>query len=94
MQQILPVILAGGGGTRLWPLSRGHYPKQFLAVEGDPKLPGLLADQETMFFVAYDHGRQKICGQFALRGQPLEGALQQGDAPFHGQELFRVMATG
>lgn len=29
---IVPVILAGGGGTRLWPLSRGHYPKQFLAV--------------------------------------------------------------
>ena len=33
MQQILPVVLAGGGGTRLWPLSRGHYPKQFLVVE-------------------------------------------------------------
>ncbi len=33
MQQILPVILAGGGGTRLWPMSRGHYPKQFLAIE-------------------------------------------------------------
>ena len=26
-----PVILAGGGGTRLWPLSREHYPKQFLS---------------------------------------------------------------
>ncbi|MEQ8234124.1 MAG: mannose-1-phosphate guanylyltransferase/mannose-6-phosphate isomerase [Gammaproteobacteria bacterium] len=30
--RIVPVILAGGGGTRLWPLSRGYYPKQFLAV--------------------------------------------------------------
>jgi len=30
--RIIPLILAGGGGTRLWPLSRGHYPKQFLAV--------------------------------------------------------------
>ena len=30
--QIIPLILAGGGGTRLWPMSRGHYPKQFLAV--------------------------------------------------------------
>ncbi|MGE0430537.1 MAG: mannose-1-phosphate guanylyltransferase/mannose-6-phosphate isomerase [Hydrogenophaga sp.] len=38
MNQILPVILAGGGGTRLWPLSRGHYPKQFLAVDGDTTL--------------------------------------------------------
>ena len=35
---ILPIILAGGGGTRLWPLSRGHYPKQFLAVDGEHSL--------------------------------------------------------
>ncbi|MFM7608313.1 MAG: sugar phosphate nucleotidyltransferase, partial [Alphaproteobacteria bacterium] len=26
---ILPVILSGGTGTRLWPLSRESYPKQF-----------------------------------------------------------------
>ena len=35
---LLPVILAGGGGTRLWPLSRGHFPKQFLSVVGDKTL--------------------------------------------------------
>lgn len=29
---ILPVILSGGSGTRLWPLSRSGYPKQFLAL--------------------------------------------------------------
>lgn len=29
------MILAGGGGTRLWPLSRAHYPKQFLKLLGD-----------------------------------------------------------
>ncbi len=37
-EQIVPVVLAGGGGTRLWPLSRGYYPKQFLAVGGDQSL--------------------------------------------------------
>ena len=32
---LLPVILAGGAGTRLWPLSRELYPKQFLRLIGD-----------------------------------------------------------
>lgn len=31
---LCPVILAGGGGTRLWPLSREYYPKQFLRLFG------------------------------------------------------------
>ena len=31
---LLPVILCGGSGTRLWPLSRESYPKQFLAFSG------------------------------------------------------------
>ncbi len=30
--QIIPVILCGGKGTRLWPLSRNSYPKQFLKI--------------------------------------------------------------
>lgn len=32
---ILPVIMAGGSGSRLWPLSRELYPKQFLQLDGD-----------------------------------------------------------
>ncbi|HBD1365808.1 TPA: NTP transferase domain-containing protein, partial [Escherichia coli] len=32
---ILPVILAGGSGSRLWPLSSELYPKQFLQLYGD-----------------------------------------------------------
>ena len=32
---LLPVILSGGSGTRLWPLSREDYPKQLLALCGD-----------------------------------------------------------
>ncbi len=31
---VQPVIMAGGSGTRLWPLSRAGYPKQFLALVG------------------------------------------------------------
>jgi len=33
-----PVIIAGGSGTRLWPLSRATYPKQFLALHGKHSL--------------------------------------------------------
>jgi len=32
---IIPVIMAGGNGSRLWPLSRVLYPKQFLRLEGE-----------------------------------------------------------
>jgi mannose-1-phosphate guanylyltransferase / mannose-6-phosphate isomerase len=42
MIKALPVILCGGSGTRLWPLSRGGFPKQFLALSGN--------DQKTTLF--------------------------------------------
>src|SRR5690606_36068809 len=32
---VIPGILSGGAGTRLWPLSRNHRPKQFLALVGE-----------------------------------------------------------
>ncbi len=38
-KMILPIIMAGGSGTRLWPLSRSEHPKQFLTLNG----------QQTMF---------------------------------------------
>lgn len=38
MSQITPVILAGGSGTRLWPLSRKSYPKQFTELLGPETL--------------------------------------------------------
>jgi mannose-1-phosphate guanylyltransferase/mannose-6-phosphate isomerase len=36
--QIVPVILCGGSGTRLWPLSRAGFPKQFLVLSGTTSL--------------------------------------------------------
>jgi mannose-1-phosphate guanylyltransferase / mannose-6-phosphate isomerase len=38
MVNIVPVILCGGSGTRLWPLSRSGFPKQFLALSGSESL--------------------------------------------------------
>ena len=34
-QKLVPIILCGGSGTRLWPLSRKNYPKQFLPLLSD-----------------------------------------------------------
>lgn len=36
--QVAPVILCGGSGTRLWPLSRTGFPKQFLCLTGNESL--------------------------------------------------------
>lgn len=38
MISIVPVILCGGSGTRLWPLSRAGFPKQFLSLDGGDSL--------------------------------------------------------
>jgi mannose-1-phosphate guanylyltransferase/mannose-6-phosphate isomerase len=35
---MIPVILSGGSGTRLWPLSRSSYPKQFLSITEEKTL--------------------------------------------------------
>ena len=38
MTKIIPIILSGGAGTRLWPVSRRAYPKPFMEVAGKPLL--------------------------------------------------------
>ena len=64
---IKAVVMAGGSGTRLWPLSRAGHPKQFLALNGEDtmlqatmkRLKGLnisssvtICNGEHRFFVA------------------------------------------
>ena len=54
-----PVILSGGSGTRLWPLSRGQYPKQFLP----------LVTQHTM--VQENHAQALWAGRIKQSGYSL-----------------------
>ncbi|MBI5545476.1 MAG: mannose-1-phosphate guanylyltransferase, partial [Deltaproteobacteria bacterium] len=42
---LYPIIMAGGSGTRFWPLSRKNRPKQFLPLTGDKPLLSLTADR-------------------------------------------------
>ncbi|OXX27686.1 mannose-1-phosphate guanylyltransferase/mannose-6-phosphate isomerase [Vibrio sp. V08_P9A1T1] len=80
---IIPVIMAGGTGSRLWPLSRELYPKQFLDVTGkgtmlqqtvarlssiDTQAPILICNEEHRFIAA----EQMRLGGFEHSGIILE----------------------
>ncbi|WP_295543737.1 mannose-1-phosphate guanylyltransferase/mannose-6-phosphate isomerase [uncultured Thiohalocapsa sp.] len=52
---LLPVILSGGSGTRLWPLSREAYPKQFLPLAGEHTM--LQATALRLDHLAAEHPR-------------------------------------
>lgn len=67
LEEVTPVILAGGSGTRLWPLSRADYPKQFLSLgreltllqqtatrlaATDAKAPVLVCSEQHRFLTA------------------------------------------
>jgi len=83
-RDILPVILAGGSGTRLWPLSRLHYAKQYLALGGDSTLlqdtvlrlaalahlPPLLVCNEETRFLAAEQMRQIGCEDASILLEP------------------------
>jgi mannose-1-phosphate guanylyltransferase/mannose-6-phosphate isomerase len=47
MALVIPVILCGGSGTRLWPLSRSGFPKQFLVLSGDGSSQSLFQQAVT-----------------------------------------------
>ncbi|WP_333622278.1 mannose-1-phosphate guanylyltransferase/mannose-6-phosphate isomerase [Stenotrophomonas indicatrix] len=78
MTPIVPVILSGGSGTRLWPLSRESYPKQFLPLVGDDTMlqatwkrvasiagaaPIVVANQEHRFMAAEQLRECKVLPQ-------------------------------
>ena len=47
-QPILPVILCGGSGSRLWPLSRKSFPKQYLSINSKSNKTLLQKTQERV----------------------------------------------
>ena len=86
MIPIQPVILCGGSGTRLWPLSRAGFPKQFLCLTGDEslfqlaakRLMGLGADDIQLanpYIVSGDDHRFLAAEQLRETGIELGAAL-------------------
>ncbi|WPD24748.1 MAG: mannose-1-phosphate guanylyltransferase/mannose-6-phosphate isomerase [Candidatus Electrothrix scaldis] len=85
--RIQPVILAGGTGTRLWPLSRELYPKQLLSLIGEHSLlqttlirvslipdalpPVIVVGEEHRFLVRNQVEELNIFSQYQLLLEPL-----------------------
>lgn len=72
---ILPVVMAGGSGSRLWPLSRSQYPKQFISLASDKSMlqetiarlsgiehqaPLFICNQEHRFVIAEQLRQQGV----------------------------------
>lgn len=60
--KVIPIILSGGSGKRLWPLSRQSYPKQFLSLNSENTMfQETLISLERLKSIEIDHqyGRVK-----------------------------------
>lgn len=71
---VIPIILSGGSGTRLWPLSRKNYPKQLLKLLNDYSLL-----QNTLLRVDYLSSPIVVCNQehrFLVAEQLLEIGIE------------------
>lgn len=60
---IIPVILCGGTGSRLWPLSRRSFPKQFLSLNDNGKRTLLQETQERLASIKDIHRPILICNE-------------------------------
>jgi mannose-1-phosphate guanylyltransferase len=95
-----PVILAGGRGTRFWPLSRQRKAKQLLALDGKQTmiqqtvsrlLP--LASPKRFWIISNDHLRREILRQLPRlsAGQVLAEPAARNTAPAIGLAAFMLM---
>jgi len=95
-----PVILAGGRGTRFWPLSRQRKAKQLLALDGKQTmiqqtvsrlLP--LASPKRFWIISNEHLRREILRQLPrlIAGQVLAEPAARNTAPAIGLAAFMLM---
>lgn len=102
--KICPVILAGGSGTRLWPLSRVQFPKQFLALSGNSsmlqntisRLKGI--DHEPVMLICNEEHRFIAAEQVRQLGVKHNGILLEpvgrNTAPAIALAAFKAVESG
>jgi mannose-1-phosphate guanylyltransferase/mannose-6-phosphate isomerase len=105
MTKLQPVLLSGGSGTRLWPLSREAYPKQFLALAGEDtmlqatwlRVAGIAADAAPIV-VANEEHRFLVAEQLRQIGAPTPVIMLEpvgrNTAPAIAAAAFQAMADG
>lgn len=104
MAKLQPVLLSGGSGTRLWPLSREAYPKQFLPLAGkDTMLQATwqrveaIADAAPIVVAGEDH-RFLVAEQLRQMGAPVPAIVLEpvgrNTAPAIAAAALQAMATG
>ncbi|KRA51724.1 mannose-1-phosphate guanylyltransferase/mannose-6-phosphate isomerase [Pseudoxanthomonas sp. Root630] len=104
MAKLQPVLLSGGSGTRLWPLSREAYPKQFLPLAGDETMVQAtwrrveaLADLAPIV-VANEEHRFLVAEQLRQVGAPVPAILLEpvgrNTAPAIAAAALQAMAGG
>ncbi len=104
MSKLQPVLLSGGSGTRLWPLSREAYPKQFLALAGDDTMlqatwrrVAALADVAPIVVAGEDH-RFLVAEQLRQIGAPTPAILLEpmgrNTAPAIAAAAMQAMRDG
>jgi mannose-1-phosphate guanylyltransferase/mannose-6-phosphate isomerase len=86
LQHLFAVVLCGGSGARLWPLSRHEFPKQFVPIAGDQSLlemtlarARLLAPDERVLCVAGEAHR--FLTQYTLDAMGIDARLLLEPAP-------------
>ena len=78
LADVTPVILAGGSGTRLWPLSRKSYPKQFVPLVGEGTLFRAAASRLTGAGVGFSFARPIVLTNSTFRFIVAEQLAQDG----------------
>lgn len=104
MSELRPVLLSGGSGTRLWPLSREAYPKQFLPLVGEETMlqatwerVGPLSAQAPIV-VANESHRFLVAEQLRQVGAPVPRILLEpvgrNTAPAIAVAALQALADG